>query len=87
MSVTILDDPPVSKKSKTPPPVIVSTDEDAKVQLSFRAAKSLKARILACAKVIGVDDESTLIRMIITKFLPVYEEQAKQMVAAKVPTD
>lgn len=71
---TVLD-APVAQRRRS----VEAVDDAAKVQLSFRAARSLKNRIAKCAKALGVDDESTLIRMIITKYLPQFEEQASQL--------
>lgn len=55
-----------------------SQSSDEKVQMSFRAPASLKVRVTEVADALGVGDESTLIRMLVTEFLPVYEARVRK---------
>jgi hypothetical protein len=48
-----------------------------KVQISFRDSQEVKERILSAAVAIGAGDESTLLRMMVKEFLPVFEDRAK----------
>ena len=61
----------MASKSATPQP------GRRKIQISFRDSQEVKERILSAAVAIGVGDESTLLRMMVKEFLPVFEDRAK----------